>query len=171
MSVPPTHARKPANRLVSTINALPLDIRLATVDDAEGLAGLHKVCLPPGWPVRDFVQFCNSEISTVFVALHDRTICGVSVLRCVADEAEILTLAISPNVRKCGFGRKLLEATLQLAQAKAIRRVFLEVAVNNNDALALYEKFAFTVFAERVNYYAIEDGRREDAFVMVRTAQ
>ena len=46
---------------------------------------------------------------------------------------------------------------------KGVEKVFLEVRKSNSNAIALYEKFGFSVYAERKNYYT-DNG--EDALLM-----
>jgi ribosomal-protein-alanine N-acetyltransferase len=74
--------------------------------------------------------------------------------RIAADEAEILTLAVVPAVRRRGIAHGLLTAALAEFSRLAIGSVFLEVSVRNTAAAALYASLGFTQVGERAHYYS-----------------
>ncbi len=83
-------------------------------------------------------------------------------LRVADREAEVLTLAVTPEARGCGVATALLQqAVTRLAAAGAVV-VFLEVSVKNTAALALYTRAGFAEVGRRPSYYS--DG--SDALVM-----
>ncbi len=87
---------------------------------------------------------------------------GIVLARVVADEAEILTLAVLPAARRMGLGRLLLcEARMAAAAAGALA-MFLEVSEANPAARALYASTGFLPVGRRRNYYA----DRSDALVL-----
>lgn len=87
---------------------------------------------------------------------------GVALL---ADAAEVITIGVDPVVQRTGAGRALLGALLYEAEG---RDVFLEVRVDNEPAITLYEAEGFEKVSVRKNYY-----RRvgKDAVVMRRPAE
>ncbi|MDO4610443.1 ribosomal protein S18-alanine N-acetyltransferase [Corynebacterium sp.] len=80
-------------------------------------------------------------------------------------EYEILTVAVAPELRGRGLGRRLTEALLAAADEDP-GPVFLEVRTDNAPAIALYESLGFGRMGVRRRYYA--DGA--DAWTMVRPA-
>ena len=84
-----------------------------------------------------------------------------------ADEAEILTLAVIPGQRRHGIGRALLRAATRRAEAMGAASMFLEVAVTNVAARALYATQGFAEAGIRRRYYA--DGT--DALILRSTLQ
>ena len=78
---------------------------------------------------------------------------GFILFRIAADEAEVLTLAVSPASQHRGLGRRLLQAALDRAQARGAGRMFLEVASDNIPALALYAGAGFVQVGCRPGYY------------------
>jgi len=80
----------------------------------------------------------------------------------VGDEAHILNLAVHPDHRGRGLGRRLVELVVQEAQAAGARLVTLEVRRENAPARSLYRKLGFVDTGQRRNYY----GRGEDAIIM-----
>jgi len=87
------------------------------------------------------------------VATHPDGLQGYVIARAVAGEAEILNLAVAPEVRGRGLGGRLLDAMLDLLRRAKVREVFLEVRRGNAPAQALYASRGFEVVGQRANYY------------------
>ncbi len=130
-------------------------------DDARKLAVLHAAAFERPWDEAAFEALLVTF--NVFGLMLDGQ--GFILCRAVADEAEILTLAVAPLVRRNGAGRALVEEAAGLARARGADSLFLEVAATNAAALALYASTAFEAAGLRRAYYA--DGA--DALVMRRT--
>lgn len=93
---------------------------------------------------------------------------GFALGRVVADEAELLTLAVAPEARRRGQGRRLVAAFLTEAAARAAGLAFLEVAATNAPAIALYRAAGFGQTGRRPGYYRSGSGAGVDALVMQR---
>lgn len=91
---------------------------------------------------------------------------GFILMRVVADEAEILTLAVRPGARRGGVGGRLVGEGVLAAAARGAVRVFLEVAEDNAAARALYARAGFAEAGRRRGYYAGADGARRDALIL-----
>lgn len=91
---------------------------------------------------------------------------GFCLIRCAADEAEIITLGVQPQSRRRGLGLALLADACDQARVAGARQFYLEVAEDNHSARALYSRGGFVICARRPGYY--DQGRREpvDALVM-----
>jgi ribosomal-protein-alanine N-acetyltransferase len=81
----------------------------------------------------------------------------------VLDELHILDLAVRPERRRQGWGRRLLARVLELGARRGARLALLEVRRSNWAALALYRSGGFEVSATRRDYYAHP---REDALLL-----
>jgi len=93
---------------------------------------------------------------------------GFALLRHVADEAELLLLAVSPQVRGCGVGSALLRDFIDVGVDAGLRRLHLEVRANN-PAVSLYTKHLFDLEGRRPKYYRGADGQFHDALTMGRS--
>ena len=128
-------------------------------DSASGtapLAVLHALCFARAWDAAALSDMLAAP--GVFAFVHDD---GFVLARAVADEAEILTLAVRPQARGKGLGRALLQAAINKARTLGATTMFLEVGADNPHALALYAGLGFAKVGTRKAYY---EGR--DALVL-----
>ena len=126
---------------------------IARVRDAAALAALHRVCFDRPWSENSFADLLKGA---GVHALGDAD--GFIVIRCVAGEAEILTLGVVPARRRAGLARELVGAALWLAVAEhRVGYVFLEVAADNHGARDLYAGLGFICHSRRRQYYANMD--------------
>jgi ribosomal-protein-alanine N-acetyltransferase len=94
--------------------------------------------------------------------LRDGAAAGFYLSRLVADEEELLLIAVSPQYRRCGIASILLRTFTVDAQLRGSKRLLLEMR-KGNPAESLYRKFGFRVIGERPNYYRIGSGSPRDA--------
>jgi ribosomal-protein-alanine N-acetyltransferase len=127
------------------------------------LATLHarSFTLPRPWTEAEMASVLG--LTGVMVLTEDG---GFLIGRTVADEAELLTLAVAPELRRTGIGGRLLAAFLAEVHSRGAERAFLEVAADNAAALALYARAGFTTAGRRRGYYRTPDGRAVDALVL-----
>jgi ribosomal-protein-alanine N-acetyltransferase len=90
---------------------------------------------------------------------------GFSLFRTVADESELLLLAVLPIRHRRGVGRRLLEDFLDRARKDKVVRVHLEVR-DGNPAVSMYLDAGFSPVGRRRNYYHAPDGKRFDAITL-----
>ena len=90
------------------------------------------------------------------------TATGFALIRTVADESELLLLAVAPDHRRRGVGRGLLNHFLDHARADAVSRAHLEVR-DGNPAISMYRNAGFSAVGRRRNYYRSRDGQQFDA--------
>ena len=128
---------------------------------AARLAALHAGAFDAPWDAAAF----DSLLGEAGVHLAE-TPDGFILMRTVADEAEILTLAVRPSARRRGVGAGLVGRGAAEAAARGARRLFLEVAEDNDAARALYARAGFVEAGRRPRYYARADGSRADALLL-----
>ena len=97
----------------------------------------------------------------------DGAVCGFSLLRTVADEAELLLLAVDPEAQRRGIGGALLDHFIEHGRRIGVRRLHLEVR-DGNPAVAMYQAFGFKAEGRRRKYYSGADGSQHDALTMAR---
>ncbi|MCX7889007.1 MAG: GNAT family N-acetyltransferase [Rhodobacteraceae bacterium] len=131
----------------------------------QTLARLHAACFtfPRPWSEAEFAALLGDPTVRLVAAGG-----GFLLGRVVAGEAEILTLAVLPAMRRRGIGRDLLARFLDAAAAEGAERAVLEVAETNAAARALYRGAGFVEAGRRRGYFARPDGAREDALALSR---
>ena len=90
---------------------------------------------------------------------------GFSLSRTVAEESELLLLAVLPSRHREGVGGQLLDDFLERARNDRVARVHLEVR-DGNPAVGMYENAGFSPVGRRRNYYHGADGKRFDAITL-----
>jgi ribosomal-protein-alanine N-acetyltransferase len=128
--------------------------------DAEVMAAIHASAFPPADTWSRDVFSLQIALPNVFGLLHEAG--GLILVRVAADEAEILTLAVSPDVRRGGIGAALLREATTLAGTAGAQTIFLEVSVANSTAHRLYTRAGFVQAGRRRHYYS----DRSDALVL-----
>jgi ribosomal-protein-alanine N-acetyltransferase len=127
------------------------------------MAKIHRAAFPPAEAWSRDVMLLHLELPQTVGLLHAGG--GMILARVAADEAEILTLAVDPARRRQGIGAALLRAAMERAAGMGATAMFLEVAVTNQAARALYAAHGFTEAGLRRRYYA--DGT--DALILRST--
>ena len=91
---------------------------------------------------------------------------GFSLVRAVADEAELLLLAVASDEQRRGIGQALLDHFIEDAHGRGVRRLHLEVR-DGNSAMSLYRAAGFTPAGRRRNYYHGPEGEAFDAVTLM----
>jgi len=105
---------------------------------------------------------------TLVVADSDdtRSLLGFALYRTVADDAELLLLAVAPDAQNRGIGRKLLTRFIEDTKNKGASKIHLEVR-DGNRAIQFYEAAGFALAGRRRNYYRGSNGQQYDALTFV----
>ena len=152
-------------RLPFLTKPVAMTIRPARVADAADLARLHAGSFAHPWSVVTFESMLADRAIHAHVA-EGRGTTGFILSRVVADEAEILSVAVDSRARRGGVGRLLVDANIDALVLARTRQVFLEVDAGNRAALALYARLGFAQIGTRAGYYRGSDGTRQDALTM-----
>lgn len=139
-----------------------LDLERAAMLHREAFAALGET----GWSRQDLAELMASAGVAGLLIEADADAIGFALWRRAADEAELLTLAVSPTHRRCGVGRSLVEEVVRCAREAGAADLFLEVGTDNRAASALYDKLGFVVVGNRAGYYRRAAGPAADAAVM-----
>ncbi|GJD29419.1 Mycothiol acetyltransferase [Methylobacterium adhaesivum] len=133
---------------------------------ARVLARLHATAFARPWDAHEFERMLCERSTEAHALWKGGAIQGFVLSRRVADEAEILTVVLSPSLRGNGLSRQLVADHLAHLTLSGVRRVHLEVDEGNTPALKLYARHGFRQVGERTGYYARADGSRATALTM-----
>ncbi len=143
-----------------------MNLRLAALEEAAALALMHKAVFEAAWGEAEIATLLGAPGGFALIADSNGP-AGFILCRAIGGEAEILTLAVAPAARRLGFGLALVEEAVRLAAEQGAEAIFLEVAEDNEAAIALYEGARFEPAGRRPGYYRRE-GETTDALVMRR---
>lgn len=90
---------------------------------------------------------------TSWVAEQDGCVAGFLIGRGVADEFEILNMAVARAQRRRGIAGQLVHEALLSARKAGAKRAYLEVRASNESAISLYARHGFTQSGRRERYY------------------
>ncbi len=140
-------------------------IRAAVVKDLDSIWAIESAVFGAEAWSREMVREELTAGHRCYLALTDDAgvVRGYAGLLAVGAEGDIQTIAVSPEARGSGQGRRLMDALLDEAGRRSVREVFLEVRADNSIARALYASMGFTEIGLRPHYYQPDD---VDAVVM-----
>ena len=142
-----------------------MQLTWATAAEASAMAAAHAMAFDTPWREDEFADLLDGEGIFGLLASDDAPL-GVVLCRIAADEMEVLTLAVTPRARRRGVARALMVAALGAARQVGAAAAFLEVAVDNDAATALYAGIGFRRAGLRRAYYDRGDAGTADALVM-----
>jgi ribosomal protein S18 acetylase RimI-like enzyme len=176
---------------MATVPAYPLEIgqgsarRRIVPIGREHLPGFHAaldqiaregrylamLSAPSFTRTRRFVLDSLKDGAVHVVALAGDEVVGWCDLRPKASvtlrHSAVLGMGVLREHRGQGWGSRLLEATLEMADARGIRRAELVVRADNEPAIALYRRFGFELEG-RCRQYLRHEGVDYDALLMAR---
>ncbi|MGF1474790.1 MAG: GNAT family N-acetyltransferase [Geminicoccaceae bacterium] len=152
-----------------------IDVRRISAFEIGRLARLHAACFDEPWSRADLLQLLAMPGGFGLVAaIAERSLVrfgtqrlvGFALCRTVRDECELLSIGVVVDRRREGVATRLVARSIATCQAQGARRMFLEVAVDNASAQALYQGFGFVQIGRRESYYRRPNGTRMAALTM-----
>ena len=139
---------------------------------AEDAAAASEILLgareAASWSRQALTEFMLLPEARALISERGGMPTGFILGRMVADEAEILDLAVCEECRRQGEGRALLVELLRRFAESGVSRVFLEVRESNRGAIEFYERMGFRRSGRREGYYREP---QEAALVYERTQE
>lgn len=130
-------------------------IRPATSADVPALAALEQQAFgTDAWSSTTLADEIDQPGRTVLVAERDGAVVGYLDVGVVADVADLHRVVVTLEHRRAGLAGALVDAGLAAAVEQGAVRMLLEVADDNEPALALYASRGFGRIARRRGYYA-----------------
>lgn len=140
------------------------ELGLMAWEDLTYIAEMEKLCFATPWPLSAFVyELANESARYTVIRENGRTV-GYAGYRFCLDEAEITNVAVHPDYRRRGYGRRIMQALIADAVRHGIVSLTLEVRAGNLPAQQLYSSLGFVKCGIRKGYYP-DNG--EDAWIML----
>lgn len=145
-------------------------LRSGGIDDLDDvmriMGGAFQPCFGEAWTRSQCAGILPMSGVNLTIADDDRGPAGFSLARCVADEAELLLIAVDPASQRSGIGQSLLDNFIATVRHWGATKLHLEVR-DGNPAVAMYRAAGFIPAGRRRNYYHGADGRAYDAVTLI----
>lgn len=130
------------------------------------LTQIHALGFDYGWNDSMFLESLQNTSHICLGAWSGDTLQAFVISAKIGDEAEIQTLATDPAARRQGHARALMQQLIKTLRDSGTTRLFLEVAVDNTAAVALYRDLGFDSVGLRKAYYSRKSGPPLDAHIL-----
>ena len=145
-------------------------VRPMTERDLPETASLERLSISVPWSETLLSECLDSRLDLVWVLEEERgselqkgegrkKIAGYCNLRIIAGEAELMRIAVHPDLRGRGYARILMDTLVRSAREQGASVITLEVRNSNQAARNLYKSYGFVEEAVRKSYYTepVED--------------
>lgn len=131
-------------------------IRRANNEDIEDIASLDAhVFHENAWSAQSFRRELVLHFSRLFVAEIDNTFAGFILAWYIADEIQLLRIAVAPHFQRSKVATMLVQHVINHADNQ--KKIVLEVADTNTGALQFYTSLGFYSVGFRKNYYHFDN--------------
>lgn len=128
-----------------------------------GIADLEKCCFNDPWSENSIASELKNALSYWLVATEQEKVIGYVGSQTVLGGADMMNIAVSPDHRRKGIARKLIEQLIVDLKERGAVCLVLEVRASNVPAISLYESMGFSQIGRRPNYYRHP---KEDALIL-----
>ena len=148
--------------MTTTIETRTLELR-----DLGAVEEIERRSYPTPWSRSMFAGEIAKPSSLCLGAFESETgtLAGYLIVSRYVDAWHVMNIAISPDFRRHGLAKRLLNELFERTTDDGRRGYTLEVRVSNADAIKLYEQMGFHARGVRRGYYT---DNREDALIMWR---
>ena len=140
-------------------------IRPIRETDVDDIHEIETLCFAMPWSKESILHDIRENAVSRWLVLDDGDgrVLAYAGMWFVIDEAHVLNVAVRPDVQRRGYGRRVLEALIEVARENSMTLMTLEVRRSNLAAQALYHACGFLDVGYRKRYY---EDNREDALIM-----
>jgi len=138
-----------------------LMIRQINSDDVDHLEALDKKCFPNEVRYNRYaLSHYLSLPNAIGLLQSNNNILQGFIITTMFDEniANIVTIDVDPLVRNRGIGSNLVFAIKNILKGRQVKRITLQVSINNSVAIGFYMKHGFRITKQLPNYYPNTDG-------------
>jgi ribosomal-protein-alanine N-acetyltransferase len=141
-----------------------IEVREMQLADLDGVMEIEGQSFPTPWSRRAFWSELTQNIYAHYIVVRiDGVLVGYGGMWVILDEAHVTNVAVHPEYRRLGIGRRIMNELMDRARSRGAARMTLEVRRSNTGAQKLYEELGFVAKGIRKGYYA---DLKEDAIIM-----
>lgn len=124
-------------------------------DDLLKLIEIEKDVFDCSASIEDFINYFNEDTIKIWKVL-DQIVVGFIVFYHVKDEIEIIKIGIMKSCQRKNYGSLIIN---KIKKLNNIRKIFLEVSIENTQAINFYLKNGFKKIGIRKAYYRVNKQR------------
>lgn len=140
-----------------------LTLKKLTKEDVDGLYEVSSLSLKETWSLGSIAQELSNKFARYIVCKDGDKVIGFIGAWLIASEGQITNLAVHPDYRKKGIGKKLMKSLISSLKEEGCNAITLEVRESNTVAKNLYKNLGFLSEGIRKNFY---EDNKEDANIM-----
>lgn len=122
--------------------------------DVSRVHEIECVCFRSPWSKLALLGELRNEVAHYLVMEAEGRLCGYGGMWLLFEEAHVTNVAILPEYRQKGRGRRLMLAMMRLAVKHGAEKMTLEVRESNAVAQHLYATLGFEQNGYRPRYYS-----------------
>ncbi|MDX1386070.1 MAG: ribosomal protein S18-alanine N-acetyltransferase [bacterium] len=126
---------------------------------------IERLCFKEPYSRQIFEQELKIKAAILWVVPYRNRVIGYIDYWVVADQMELVSIAVHPKYKGRGVGKFLMGKMVKDGKEKAVSSIILDVRRSNRKAQKLYRKFGFKKVGLRKRYYS---DSQEDAIIMKR---
>ena len=138
---------------------------IMTAADVDAVCAIEEATFARPWSRASIENELTNSCARYVVLRRSGETVGYAGMWLVIDEAHVCNVAVHPDYRRRGYGRRIFEALMALAQESGMAMITLEVRRSNLAAQSLYHACGMLDVGYRKRYY---EDNREDALIMYR---
>ena len=143
---------------------MKIDFLKPKFKDFKLISDAERVIFGKKFNIKLIREYINNSGYAMIVKINGKYV-GHIISKILSEESEIITFLILPDFQRKGIGRRLMVNFSKDLSIKGVKDIFLEVSVNNFQALEFYLSLGFNSVGVRPLYY--KDGNeRSDAKIL-----
>ena len=132
-----------------------INIKQVKKGDLLKLIEIEKDVFDNSASIEDFINYFNEDTIKIWKVL-DQIVVGFIVFYRVKDEIEIIKIGIMKSCQRKNYGSLIIN---KIKKLNNIRKIFLEVSIENTQAINFYLKNGFKKIGIRKAYYKVNKQR------------
>lgn len=105
------------------------------------------------WSLEQYKKELQADSTLSFVIQKQESVIAFALFHLLADESELLAIAVAEEFQQTGLGKILFNAGKNELQNRGTEKLFLEVRESNEKAKKFYQNLGAVFIGTRTKYY------------------
>lgn len=128
-------------------------IKNASLDDIEDIMNLENSFESEIYSKEELVKMIRLNYYQFLIAEIDKKVVGYLCATIIFDNCDILKIIVNQDFQRRGIGKELVLALKNICKGLNVKKIQLEVSVENVKAISFYENLGFKYVYLRQKYY------------------